>query len=82
MDQDADLRLLVLLEILWFALDCPIDLIECEVRIVRFVLGALLDVTRIDVHCLLMIDIVDNSDRILQRTFLKNPITGNEEAIG
>ena len=82
MDQDAGLRSLVLLEILWFTLGCPIDLIECEFRIVRLVLGALLDVTRIDVHCLLMIDIVDNGDGILQRPLLKNPITGNEEAIG
>lgn len=82
MDQDADLYSLVLLEILWFTFDCPIDLIECEVCIVRLVLGTLLDVARPDVHCLLMVDVVDNSDRVLQRTFLKNPITGHEEAIG
>ena len=82
MDQGSGLRSIVLLEILWFTLGRPIDLIECEFRIERLVLGALLNDTCIDVHCLLMIDIVDDGDRTLQRTFLENPITGNEEAIG
>ena len=64
-----------LLQTTWFVINTgPIDLIERKWRIIRL---TTFDRLQIDIDRLLMIEIVDNRNCTIQRTFLKYPTTGN-----